>query len=324
MNNEMSRQPSKRRRRSPGKTIRIWLAQHAQSFIFSLGQLLRNPLGNLFSITVIGIAMALPAGFYMILGNAQRVMDNWDGAVQIALYLKPEITDSRAADLFSELSRIESIEHAILITREEALEEYLKFSGFAEALDALDENPLPPMMLLQPRFDSLSSAEGEALLERLAKLPEVDTAQFDRQWVKRLVVILNILQRAVIILATLLSVAVLLIIGNTIRLSIMNKRAEIEINKLFGATNAFIQRPFLYSGLLYGVAGGLIAWVLLTLGLLMIEGPVNQLAALYHSDFRLQGLNFREVCLLVLGGGLLGIIGSWIAVGRHIREVEPY
>ncbi len=320
----MNKRPARRHTGSPGRIIRTWLTQHAQSFIFSLGQLLRNPLGNLFSITVIGISLALPAGFYIFLANAERVMENWEGTVQIALYLKPEIADDRAADLFNNLSQLDTIENAVLITREEALAEYMKFSGFADALHALEENPLPSMLLLQPRFDTLSSARGEALLEQLAGLPEVDTAQFDRQWVKRLFVILHILQRAVIILATLLSVAVLLIIGNTIRLSIINRRAEIEINKLFGATNAFIQRPFLYSGLLYGVAGGLIAWVLLILGLLMMEAPVTRLAELYHSDFRLQGLSFKEFCWLLLGGGLLGLLGSWLAVSRHIRDMDPH
>jgi cell division transport system permease protein len=306
-----------------GKTFRVWLAQHAQSFISSLGQLHKNPIGNLFSMAVIGISLALPAGFYLVLDNAQRVLENWDGTIQIALYLRPEVTAEQASALHRDLSGHELIEGVTLITKEEALEEYKRFSGFAEALDALEENPLPSMLLIQPRLDALSSTEGEGLLLQMGRLPEVENAQYDRQWVKRLLVILHILQRAVIILATLLSIAVLLIIGNTIRLSIINKRTEIEINKLFGATNSFIQRPFLYSGFIYGIAGSLFAWGLLLISLSVMTGPINQLASLYNSDFQLQGLNLKEVCVLIASGGGLGLLGSWIAVGRHIRAVEP-
>ncbi|MEX2353545.1 MAG: permease-like cell division protein FtsX, partial [Gammaproteobacteria bacterium] len=253
----------------------------------------------------------------------ERVMENWDGAIQIALYLKPEVTDSEAAILRDELSQHELIEQVTLITRDEALEEYRNLSGFAEALDALEENPLPSLLLIQPQMAALSPARGEALIDELGAIAEVETAQLDRQWVKRLFIILNILQRAVVILAILLSLAVLLIIGNTIRLSITNKRTEIEINKLFGATNAFIQRPFLYSGFIFGVAGSLIAWVLLLISTSIMAGPVNQLASLYNSDFTLQGLNPGEFCILLATGGGLGLLGSWIAVGRHIRATEP-
>jgi len=303
--------------------LKVWLSQHNQAFQDSLGQLQRNLAGNLFSIAVIGISLALPAGFYLLLDNAQKVMENWDGTIQIALYLHPEISDERADRMKQELSKHELIEQVTLITKDQALQEYKQFSGFGEALDALEENPLPSMLLLQPRAEIITSEQGEALLEELGKLPEVETAQFDRQWVKRLIVILHILKRAVVILSTFLSVAVLLIIGNTIRLSIINKRHEIAINKLFGATNAFIQRPFLYSGLIYGVAGSTLAWMLLILSTAIMKDPVNQLATLYNSEFRLSGLSPLELVILIVIGGGLGLFGSWIAVGRHIRDTEP-
>lgn len=305
------------------KVVRVWMAQHLLALEASIGHLRRNLAGNLFSIAVIGISLALPAGFYLVLDNIQRVMENWDGTIQIALYLKPEITDERAASIRQELATREVIEQISLITREQALEEYKRLSGFAEALDAMGENPLPSMLLIQPRAEVLTSAQGEALLQELGSLPEVESAQYDRQWVKRFIAILHILKRGVIILSTLLSVAVLLIIGNTIRLSIINRRAEIAINKLFGATNAYIQRPFLYSGLIFGLAGSLIAWALLVLTTLIMRNPVDQLALLYNSEFRLQGLNPVEFLVLLLAGSGLGLLGSWIAVGRHIRDTEP-
>jgi cell division transport system permease protein len=306
-----------------GKILKIWLAQHAQSFLSSIAQLRRNLAGNLFSIAVIGISLALPTGFYLVLDNTQRVMENWDGSIQIALYLHPGVTDEQAGLLQEKLSKHAQIDQISLITKEQALQEYKRYSGFGDALDSLEENPLPSMLLLQPHMDAIATGQGEPLLDELGKLPEVENAQYDRQWVKRLVVILHILQRAIIILSTLLSIAVLLIIGNTIRLSIINKRAEIAINKLFGATNAYIQRPFLYSGFIYGVSGSILAWVLLIITTSIMQGPVNQLALLYNSDFRLHGLNLSELLVLLSAGGGLGLMGSWIAVGRHIRDTEP-
>ncbi len=305
------------------KRLKIWMSQHTQAMLSSVGQLRRNLTGNLFSIAVIGISLALPAGFYLVLDNTQRVMENWDGTIQIALYLQPDVSNERAGILQQELVGHPLIEQISLITKEQALAEYKQFSGFGDALDSLEENPLPSMLLVQPKLVAITTEQGEALLAELGKLPEVESAQFDRQWVKRLIVILHMLKRAVVILSTLLSIAVLLIIGNTIRLSIINKRTEIAINKLFGATNAYIQRPFLYSGLIYGVAGSVLAWLLLIVTTAIMEDPVTQLAILYNSDFRLQGLNIKELGALVAIGGGLGLVGSWIAVGRHIRDTEP-
>jgi cell division transport system permease protein len=305
------------------RSVKVWLAQHAQSLVSSIGQLHKNLASNLFSIAVIGISLALPSGFYLILANAERVMENWDGAIQIALYLHPDISANQSENLREELLQLEIVDEIILVTKEQALDEYRNFSGFAEALDALDENPLPTVLLVQPRVEALSSDEGANLLEQLGKRPEVESAQFDRQWVNRLFIILTILERAVIILAIMLSLAVLLIIGNTIRLSILNKRTEIEINKLFGATNAFIQRPFLYTGLIFGITGSVIAWLLLLISTAILQGPVHQLALLYNSDFSLQGLSIGEFCILMGTGGGLGLLGSWVAVDRHIRATEP-
>jgi cell division transport system permease protein len=303
--------------------VKVWLGQHGRALLWSTGQLLKNPVGNLFSVAVIGVALALPAGFYLILNNTQRVLDSWQGNVTIALYLKPGVTDGSAESLQQELLTRGGIETVRLITKDQALEEYKTISGFGEALDALEENPLPSMLLVQPDLQSMDADTGQRLLEQLSELPDVESAQLDRQWVKRLFVILDILERSVIILTTVLSFAVLLIVGNTIRLSITNKRTEIEINKLFGATNTFIKRPFLYTGLLYGLSGSLLAWILLVISTLTIQSPVDQLAFLYNSEFNLEGLSLKALGILFSAGGGLGLLGSWIAVGRHLRQTEP-
>ena len=300
-----------------------WALQHAQAFVFSLGQLIRNPFGNLLTVAVIGISLALPPGFYILLENARQVVTGWDSSVQITLFLKYEIDDDSAQGLAHRLEQDPAIAMAGFISKAEALAEYQRLSGFEEALRVLGENPLPSVLVIRPGATIATPDENEQLLARLRQLPEVDSAQFDRQWVKRLFALLDIIKRFVIILSSLLAIAVLLIIGNTIRLAIYNKRQEIEITKLFGATDAFIQRPFLYSGFWYGAGGGLIAWLLITISLRLLMQPVSVLSELYASDFQLISLSAKNILSLMTCGVTLGLLGSWVSVHKHLREIDP-
>ncbi len=303
--------------------LNAWAMHHIQVSLQSLGQFVRSPLASLMTAAVIGIALALPTGMFLLLENAQRISHRWDGALQLALFLKLSVNDKEAALLGQELRADPDIGNVTVITREEALEEYWKASGFAEALRALDENPLPAVLMVKPAGGLADAEATEALLKRLRQLPQVDIAQFDLEWVKRLQAIIALIQRTVLILSALLALAVLLIVGNTIRLAIYNRRDEIEIAKLFGATNAFIRRPFLYTGLWYGLAGSFIAWALIALSFQLLEGPAHVLATLYHSDVELRSLSGRDGFALLSAGALLGLGGSWIAVGRHLKAIEP-
>jgi cell division transport system permease protein len=305
------------------KALGIWLMQHAQACVFSMGQIFKNPLNSLLTTAVVGIALALPTGFYLLLENCQRVATGWDNSAEISLFLKLEVGEERQLSLAEEIRQLPSIASVDHISREAALAEFQGKSGFNEALKALEENPLPAILLLQPKFQGLNRLESGQLMQSLRAFPEVDTAQFDRQWIQRLFAIIEIVRQAVIVFSILLALAVLLIVGNTIRLAIYNRRTEIEVNKLFGATEAFIQRPFLYSGLFHGIGGGLLAWGLISLSLFLMDSPVARLADLYSSHFELQGLSLRELSLLVAGGGGLGLAGSWVSVQRHIKAIEP-
>lgn len=300
-----------------------WLTQHGQACHFSLAQLMNNPLNSLLTTAVVGIALSLPAGFYILLENCQRVARNWDNSAEISLFLKLDVDEKISLELAEEIRQFEGIAGVKYISREAALQEFQQQSGFGEAVEALDENPLPPILLLLPEIHAMSSVDNEKLMQRLRALPEVDTAQFDRQWIQRLFAIIEIIKQAVIVLALLLALAVLLIVGNTIRLAIFNRRTEIEVNKLFGATEAFIQRPFLYSGLFHGLGGSLMAWGLLSLALYLMNNPVLRLASLYSSDFSLSGLSPTELLLFCTGGASLGLLGSWVSVKRHVRDIEP-
>lgn len=306
-----------------GDGLKTWLAQHMQAAVYSLGQLARNPLGSFMTIAVIGIALALPAGFYLILDNAKRVTGSWDATLQIAAYLRPDVTDDAALELAEELRGEDTIREVMYITREAALEEFRQISGFAEAIDALRKNPLPAVLLVRPAGTATDTATFERLLARLQQRPEVDQARFDRQWLQRLQAIIETVQRAVLVLSFVLGLAVLLIVGNTIRLGIYNRRAEIEITKLFGATDAFIQRPFLYTGFWYGVLGATFAWLLISAAVLLLSGPVRELADLYASGYRLSGASLPQFLALFGIGIALGLAGSWLSVQRHIRAIEP-
>lgn len=304
-------------------SLHVYLLRHLQVSLNSLGRLYRAPLASLMTAAVIGIALALPAGLYVLTGNLQRLSTQWDGGTNLSLFLRHDISVAQAGALADKLRQWPDIEQLRLITPGEALQEFRQLSGFGDTLDVLDENPLPPVLAIQPVVGAADADAAAGLLRRLQDLPEVDLAQLDLQWVKRFNAIVDIVQRSIWVLASLLGLAVLLITGNTIRLEIQNRREEIEITKLIGATGAFIRRPFLYSGLWYGLGGALLAAVLVELALLQLNSPVRQLAGLYESSFRLQMLSASEALGLLLAGGLLGLIGAWLAVGRHLSAIEP-
>lgn len=303
--------------------LRVYLLRHAQVALSSLGRLYRAPLASLMTATVLGIALALPTGLYLLTGNLQQLSSRWDGGASLSLFLKHSVSDQQAHTFRVRLLDWPGIEHIDLISPQQALEEFRELSGFGDALDALDSNPLPAVLAIKPAAESIDSISISQLLARLRGLPEVDLAQLDLQWVKRFNAIVDIVQRSIWVMAALLGLAVLLITGNTIRLEIQSRREEIEVTKLIGATNAFIRRPFLYSGLWYGVIGASLAILLVKLSFLQLATPVGRLAGLYQSGFSLQTLAFHEMLVLLLVGALLGLLGAWLAAGRHMSAIEP-
>ncbi|MCU7915251.1 MAG: permease-like cell division protein FtsX [Candidatus Thiodiazotropha sp. (ex Gloverina cf. vestifex)] len=301
----------------------IWLQRHAQVALASLGRLFNNSLGSFMTCAVIGIALALPIGLHVILNNLQSISGGWDSGASISLFLQQTVSDDQAASLAEKLRLHQRIEKVELVTKQAALAEFRRLSGFGEALEALDNNPLPALLVIQPKTDYTSAETAQLLVRELGLLPEADIVQLDLQWVRRLQAITVIAQRAVLVLATLLGLAVLLIIGNTIRLEIQNRQAEIEITKLIGATNAFIRRPFLYTGFWYGLFGGIIAWLMVAISVTLLRGPVANLASLYESAFDLSSLGWLNVISLLAASAVLGLVGSWLAVGKHLNAVEP-
>jgi len=308
-----------RRRLSP----RIFLQRHAQVALDSLGRLYRNRIASSMTAAVIAIALAMPAGLYLLLGNLERLSGSWDGQASLSVFLQQDITDDQAHALAAQVREWPEVASLQLITPSQALEEFGQQSGFADVLGVLEENPLPFVLIVLPAGDTVDPLAASALRERFSSLPETALAQLDLQWVQRLAAILDIAQRVILIISALLALAVMLVIGNTIRLEIQNRRVEILVTKLIGATNGFVRRPFLYAGIWYGALGALLAWLVVEAGFWLLSEPVSRLAGLYHSDFNLETLPVQLLGILFLAGTVLGLLGSWLAVGRHLASIEP-
>lgn len=318
------RPPRPPRTRSPRVLERpgIWFNQHLQTVIETLGRLRTNPLPSTMTVAVIGISLALPASLYVLSENLRAMAGGWNQTAAISLFLDLKIDDQKAAALADQLRNWEEIARIQLITRDQALAEFRDLGGFEDALDKITKNPLPTVLAVYPVAEHASPERLEILQERLLDLPEADFARMDTLWLQRLQAILDLVQVIALLLGGLLGIGVLLIVGNTIRLEILNRRIEIEIMELVGATAAFIRRPFLYTGAWYGLLGGLSAWLLVTLAILVLQGYVSRLASLYHSEFRLSGLGFGDTLNMLGASILLSFVGSWVAVDRHLRGAE--
>ncbi|HET8807924.1 MAG TPA: permease-like cell division protein FtsX [Methylophaga sp.] len=300
-----------------------YLLRHAQVALASLGDLWRQPLASLMTVLVIGIALALPASLYVLQKNVEQLSGQWQQASRISLFLKADVKDGRGQQIAEQLKSWPDIKKVAFQSSAQSLQEFRDLSGLGEVLDSLPKNPLPAVIIIEPVATATANQAHTDLLNRLEKLPEVDLAQLDMQWLQRLQKLNETGQRGIAVLAAMLSLSVLLVIGNTIRLAILNRKTEIKVIKLVGGTNAFVRRPFLYTGFWYGLIGGIIAWLTVLIALLIISGPVNQLAALYESQFSLHWLSGTLFIALPLCGLLLGVLGAWLAVGRHLSAIEP-
>lgn len=298
-----------------------WVNNHRQVARESLASVLEAWVTSLMTWLVIGIALALPIILYLMLDNVAEISGDWDGKPRISLYLKEQVSESDARRFAKELQATDEIESAIFISPEDALLEFQAMSGFGDVLNTLDENPLPAVIEIKSAGDDVSQLRLQAV--SLTDNELVDSVTFDLEWIERLFALLKFGERLVMAMSFVLGLGVLLIIGNTIRLAIENRRSEIEIVKLVGGTDSFVRRPFLYLGLWYGLGGSVIAWILVQGSLLFLSGPVEILAQSYRDDFALSGLGFVESLIVIATGSLLGVLGGLVAVSRHLNQIEP-
>lgn len=273
-------------------------------------------------VLVIAVTLALPAAINLIVKNARAVSGSWDNALDFAVYLEQGLSVDEAEGLGRLIAQRADVDAVDVISSDEALAEFKQQSGFGKALDQLPDNPLPHTLVVRPSASN-TSASLILLQEEIGNLPETEHVQADTEWVQRFHAILDIVRQAIAIGAALLGVAIVVIIGNTIRLDIENRRDEIEVTKLIGASNAFVRRPFLWTGFWYGLSGGLLALALVRYGLFLLEGPVARLAGLYQSNIVISSLGIEESAAIVGIGVFLGLFGSWFTTARHMRRIEP-
>ena len=297
--------------------------RHLQALLGSLGRLARSPLATLLTLLVIALALALPVALRLIVTNAQAATGNFANAVDLSVYLKTDVPLAKAQQLAQAARQRRDVATVMLIPADQGLEDFRSYSGFGDALAALKENPLPHVLHVRPQAADSSPAALETLRRYFSAWPEVDLVQVDAAWVMRFNAILEVLRRLLLITAAMLGVGVLAVIGNTIRLEIQGRRAEIEVTKLVGGSNAYVRRPFLYTGVLYGIAGALLAWGILAGAVAVLSEPVATLAQLYGSRYLLRGPTGEDIEILVGAGAVLGWVGAWISATRHLRSIEP-
>jgi cell division transport system permease protein len=306
----------------PG-AVNTWLARHAQTLVGSLGRIVQYPLATLMTVAVIAVALALPLFLNVLLQNTRTATANWNQAFDLSVYLDKKAGTERTHALAKQLRTRADVAAVRVITADQALKDFRDTSGFGKALDALSDNPLPNTIIVTPTLAASTTEGTVALKTRIAALADVDTVQLDTEWVQRLNAMLEVLRRVVWLIGGLLGLGVVLVVGNTIRLDILNRRAEIEVMKLVGATDGFARRPFLYSGVWYGLGGGLGAVLLVAAAVAVLADPVENLAGLYGSSLRLRGLGVPTAAGVLGAAVALSWLGSWIAATRHIRAVEP-
>ncbi|MBI1175391.1 MAG: FtsX-like permease family protein [Sideroxydans sp.] len=298
-----------------------WLIQHWLVFLFTLRRLLATPVASLLNIAIMGIALSLPVGVYVLLQNVQGLAAQAAGAPQISVFLAKDASKDDVAQTGKRLAQLDDIERIEFVPREQALDQLKHSTGLADVIGGLSQNPLPDAYILYPKTADLKVLEG--LRDRLQTWPKLEHVQLDSAWARKLEALLGFVRLAVLILASLLSIALVAITFNTIRLQILTKRDEIEVSKLIGATHAFIRRPFLYFGLLQGLLAGAAAWLIISLSLYLLNRSLAGLAELYASNFTLHHLSAGDSLSLLLFSAYLGWLGAWLSVSQHLWQIEP-
>ena len=299
------------------------IGQHVQQVSASFFELWKTPFATIMTVMVLGIALSLPTVFHVLYKNVERVSGEWDSASEVSLFLKKDIPEERVQVLIKKLSLYDDIDTVTYISRHQALEEFKEMSGFSKALNYLGENPLPAVLVVVPVKSAMTTAGSKLLVAKLEREQDIDLVRVDVDWIEKLQAIFYLVVDIVIGIAALLLLSVLLIVSNTIRLNILNQRPEIEVMKLVGATNRFIQLPYIYIGAWYGLLGGVIAWIFSFVMVIWMQSGVTGLTGIYQVQFEIISLSIDESITLVVTGGLLGFIASFISVKQYLVKIEP-
>jgi len=303
--------------------LKYYFENHRKVAKATFLHLIKQPFTTTFTCFVIGVALVLPVLLSVLLNNLASVNKHWDGSPQITLLLKKGVPALDAGVLAETINKKQSIASSHFIDKDKALEDFKQRFEFKDAIEFLDENPLPHVIVVRLHSEIQQLNTIEQLRDSLVTIPEVDSAILDAVWVQRLQSITQLVERAVWIIATILSLTVILVLGNTVRLAIESRKEEIVVVKLVGGTDPFVRRPFLYMGLFLGLGASIVAWCLTHWVIYLLNSPIQALASSYQFEFSLSGLNFISTLFLLIFGLALGWLSAWLAVRKHLDEIEP-
>lgn len=300
-----------------------YLDTHAHALFSSLGRLLHKPATFMLTLAVLAISMALTSSFYLLVKNFQQLTGNVEASNRISIYLKSTVSMAVAEQIKQAIAEDPLVESVQLITPDQALAEFKANSNLGTAVDALKENPLPPVLVVLPKNSLEDEQNLQVLVSQFQKMPEVEIAESELQWAKRLRAIVGVAKRVVLLFGVLFGSAVLLIISNTVRLELQNRQEEVFISQLVGATHAFIRRPFLYTGFWLGFLSGVAAWFMVAFLMLFLRQPVRELSEQYTGQYNLVFLDYAETFMMLGFASLLGVLGAWWVLGNQLRASQP-
>lgn len=318
--------PKAARQKQPSKSKALkggWQEQWRYALRGTLSDMWRQPLATLLTVMVIAISLTLPSVCYMVWKNVNQAAEQWYPAPQLTVYLSKTLDDDAAENVVAQLKKEDGVDKVNYLSREEAMGEFRNWSGFGGAMDMLEQNPLPAVAIITPKLTFQNSDTMNNLSARVAKVQGVDEVKMDDSWFARLAALTGLVGQVAAMIGVLMIVAVFLVIGNSVRLSIFARRDTINVQKLIGATDGFILRPFLYGGALLGFAGALLSLILSEILVFRLETVVTQVAAVFGTTFNLTGLAWDESLLLLLISAMIGWIAAWLATVQHLRRFTP-
>lgn len=326
MVNKRIKRPAAPKAKQPSKSKALkggWQEQWRYALRGTLSDMWRQPLATLLTVMVIAISLTLPSVCYMVWKNVSQAATQWYPAPQLTVYLSKTLDDSAAENVVAQLRQVEGVDNVNYLTREEALNEFRNWSGFGGAMDMLEQNPLPAVAIITPKLNFQNADTMQSLRERVTKVQGVDEVRMDDSWFARLAALTGLVGQVASMIGVLMIVAVFLVIGNSVRLSIFARRDTINVQKLIGATDGFILRPFLYGGALLGFSGAVLSLLLSEVLVLRLQSVVASVATVFGTTFSLEGFSWDEALLLLLIAAIIGWVAAWLATVQHLRRFTP-
>ena len=326
MVNKRNKRPAAPKAKAPSKSKALkvgWQEQWRYAWRGTLSDMYRQPLATLLTVMVIAISLTLPSVCYMVWKNVSQAATQWYPAPQLTVYLSKTLDDTAAENVVAQLKQVDGVDNVNYLTREEALNEFRNWSGFGGAMDMLEQNPLPAVAIITPKLNFQNSDTMQNLRDSVAKVQGVDEVRMDDSWFARLAALTGLVGQVASMIGILMIVAVFLVIGNSVRLSIFARRDTINVQKLIGATDGFILRPFLYGGALLGLSGAVLSLILSEVLVLRLQSVVAHVAQVFGTTFSLEGFSWDEGLLLLLIAAIIGWIAAWLATVQHLRRFTP-